>query len=135
MIRNLLPSDASPVLEIYRQGLDTGEASFETEAPDWPTWNGKYLEPCRLVSVDGERVQGWAALAPVSARHCYRGVAEVCAASPRREAMAGRSPRYAAPSTRGACAAPGAADQACVVSVTLNPSSVASRRAAGGKAA
>lgn len=77
MIRNLLSSDAAPVLEIYRQGLDTGEASFETHPPDWPAWNAKYLQVCRLLSVDGEAVLGWAALAPVSARSCYRGVAEV----------------------------------------------------------
>ena len=77
MIRTLLPSDAVDVLEIYRQGLESGEASFETEPPDWPAWNRKYLEPCRLASVDGEALQGWAALAAVSARACYRGVAEV----------------------------------------------------------
>ncbi len=77
MIRNLLQTDAAQVLEIYRQGLDTGEASFETQPPDWPTWQAKYLPDCRLVRVDGETVQGWAALAPVSTRDCYRGVTEV----------------------------------------------------------
>ena len=77
MIRNLLPTDAVQVLDIYRQGLDTGEASFETQPPDWPTWQTKYLPHCRLVRVDGETVQGWAALAPVSTRECYRGVTEV----------------------------------------------------------
>ena len=77
MIRSLHNNDASAVLEIYRQGLDTGEASFETEPPDWATWQAKYHPFCRLVwDQDGE-VQGWAALAPVSARDCYRGVAEV----------------------------------------------------------
>ena len=70
-------NDASAVLEIYRQGLDSGEASFETEPPDWAKWQLKYHPFCRLVwDQDGE-VLGWAALAPVSARHCYRGVAEV----------------------------------------------------------
>ena len=77
MIRTLQESDALAVLEIYRQGLDTGEASFETRAPEWPTWNARYLPCCRLVQVEAEIVQGWAALAPVSARDCYRGVAEV----------------------------------------------------------
>ena len=77
MIRNLQDSDADQVLEIYRQGLDSGEASFETEPPDWHGWNAKYHPFCRLARIDGEYLQGWAALAPVSARHCYRGVAEV----------------------------------------------------------
>jgi len=77
MIRKLHSKDGPAVLEIYRQGLDTGEASFEAEPPDWSTWQTKYHPFCRLVwDQDGE-VQGWAALAPVSARDCYRGVAEV----------------------------------------------------------
>lgn len=69
--------DATAVLEIYRQGLATGEASFETEVPDWPGWQTKYLACCRLVWEQDNAVRGWAALAPVSARDCYRGVAEV----------------------------------------------------------
>ena len=77
MIRNLQCSDAQAVLEIYQQGLDSGVASFETRAPDWPRWNKKYLPFSRLVMVQQETLQGWAALAPVSTRDCYRGVAEV----------------------------------------------------------
>lgn len=77
MIRNLRNSDAESVLEIYRQGLDTGEASFETEAPDWQSWQEKYLPHSRLVWKQDGQLRGWAALAPVSARDCYRGVAEV----------------------------------------------------------
>jgi len=77
MIRNLHNSDAPAVLDIYQQGLDTGAASFETRAPDWSIWNTKFLPDCRLVSLEGETLRGWAALAPVSARDCYRGVAEV----------------------------------------------------------
>ena len=77
MIRELHDNDAAAVLDIYRQGLDTGEASFETEPPDWTGWQQKYHDFCRLVFEQEGRVLGWAALAPVSARHCYRGVAEV----------------------------------------------------------
>lgn len=77
MIRSLHNNDAAVVLEIYRQGLDTGEASFETEPPDWATWQAKYHPFCRLAWEQDGEVQGWAALAPVSARDCYRGVAEV----------------------------------------------------------
>ncbi len=77
MIRNLLESDAEAVLNIYRQGLATGEASFETAPPDWEAWKKKYLPFCRLVWGHHEQVLGWATLAPVSARDCYRGVAEV----------------------------------------------------------
>ena len=77
MIRNLHTSDAAAVLDIYRQGLDSGEASFETEAPDWATWQSKYHPFCRLVWEQDGQVQGWATLAPMSVRECYHGVAEV----------------------------------------------------------
>ncbi len=77
MIREMRHGDAGAVLEIYRLGLDTGEASFETEVPEWRDWDRKYHPFCRLVDVRDGRVLGWAALAPVSARACYRGVAEV----------------------------------------------------------
>ena len=77
MIRNLKQTDAAAVLDIYQQGLDSGEASFEESAPDWHTWTNKYHPFCRLIHEQEGKVQGWAALAPVSARQCYRGVAEV----------------------------------------------------------
>ena len=77
MIRNLHNSDATAVLAIYQQGLDSGEASFEIDAPDWAVWQSKYHSFCRLVWEQQDRLQGWAALAPVSPRDCYRGVAEV----------------------------------------------------------
>ena len=77
MIRNLHTSDAAAVLDIYRQGLDSGEASFQTDAPDWETWQSRHHPFCRLVWEQDDQVQGWAALAPVSVRECYRGVAEV----------------------------------------------------------
>ncbi len=77
MIRPLQHEDADAVLEIYRQGLDSGEASFENDPPDWARWQAKYHRFCRLVWEQDGEVCGWAALAPVSARDCYRGVAEV----------------------------------------------------------
>ncbi len=64
------------VREIYREGIETGNATFETQLPDWETWDASHRKDCRLVAFDAE-VLGWAALSPVSARHVYRGVAEV----------------------------------------------------------
>jgi L-amino acid N-acyltransferase YncA len=77
MIRNLEESDAIAILDIYQQGLDTGEASFETSAPDWGTWDKKYHRYCRLLAEQNDQTLGWAALSPVSLRDCYRGVAEI----------------------------------------------------------
>lgn len=67
------------VAAIYAQGLATGVATFETEVPDWPKWHAKHLPFARLAAVNeaNRQMLGWAALAPVSARAVYRGVAEV----------------------------------------------------------
>lgn len=65
------------VLEIYREGIATGDATFETAAPTWERWDTSHRKTCRLVATDGGRVSGWAALSNVSAREVYAGVAEV----------------------------------------------------------
>ncbi len=65
------------VCEIYREGMATGIATFETEPPDWSTWDAGHLPHSRLVARDESAIGGWAALSPVSRRFCYTGVAEV----------------------------------------------------------
>jgi L-amino acid N-acyltransferase YncA len=65
------------VRAVYLEGLATGDATFETEAPDWPRWDASHLRGCRLVALCEGRVAGWAALSRVSAREVYKGVAEV----------------------------------------------------------
>jgi phosphinothricin acetyltransferase len=65
------------VRSIYREGIETGLATFETEAPSWEEWSADHLQNCRLVAVDDGTVLGWAALSPVSDRCAYGGVAEV----------------------------------------------------------
>ena len=63
---------------IYEAGLATGNATFQTEAPDWKDWDQGHLAHSRLVAADETgRVLGWAALSPVSGRCVYGGVAEV----------------------------------------------------------
>lgn len=70
-------SDWPAVAAIYREGIGTGEATFETDVPRWEAWDRVHDQRCRLVmETDGE-VVAWAALSPVSERHVYRGVAEV----------------------------------------------------------
>ncbi|MDA8201044.1 MAG: GNAT family N-acetyltransferase [Thermaerobacter sp.] len=73
----MTPADADGVLAIYAEGLETGEATFETEVPTWPAWNAGHLQVCRLVARVGGTLAGWAALSPVSGRCIYAGVAEV----------------------------------------------------------
>jgi L-amino acid N-acyltransferase YncA len=87
-----MPPELWPaVREIYRQGIATGNATFETELPDWDKWDSAHRKDCRLVAMEPFEkdsaelvvpleqltIAGWAALSPVSARHVYRGVAEV----------------------------------------------------------
>src|SRR5258706_13222281 len=63
---------------IYQLGIATGNATFETEAPSWETWDKNHLKICRIAAVDEkENVTGWAALSPVSERCVYGGVVEV----------------------------------------------------------
>ena len=65
------------VRAIYLEGIATGQATFETEAPDWERWDAGHSPQCRLVARSGDGVLGWAALSPVSRREVYAGVAEV----------------------------------------------------------
>jgi L-amino acid N-acyltransferase YncA len=65
------------VREIYREGIATGNATFETELPDWEKWDSAHRRDCRLIARQAEQVLGWAALSSVSGRRVYSGVAEV----------------------------------------------------------
>lgn len=76
-IRPLQKQDWESVRKIYQAGINTGMATFETQVPDWETWDDKFLKRCRLVVEEKEQVIGWAVLSAVSKRLVYRGVAEV----------------------------------------------------------
>ena len=77
MIELMRQSDWEGVRAVYVEGLATGEATFETEAPGWERWDAAHLSFARLVARAGDRIEGWAALSPVSSRRAYAGVAEV----------------------------------------------------------
>jgi L-amino acid N-acyltransferase YncA len=76
-ITPMQPDDWPTVREIYREGIATGHATFETDLPDWEKWDSGHRQDCRLIARKGEQVLGWAALSPVSGRRVYAGVAEV----------------------------------------------------------
>ncbi|MDT7540615.1 MAG: hypothetical protein QOE33_519 [Acidobacteriota bacterium] len=69
--------DLERVRAIYLEGIATGDATFETDAPEFDAWDAAHLRACRLVARMGGEVAGWAALSPVSSRCVYGGVAEV----------------------------------------------------------
>ncbi len=92
-IRDLWLADWPEVALIYAQGIETGDATFETEVPGWEEWDAAHSAEHRLVAVEDGRVVGWAALSPVSDRCCYAGVAEhsVYVAAPARGRGVGRA--------------------------------------------
>jgi len=76
-IIKMLPQHWEDVKRIYEEGIGTGNATFQTAAPEWEEWNKAHLQTCRLIAVENDKLLGWAALTPVSDRCVYAGVAEV----------------------------------------------------------
>jgi phosphinothricin acetyltransferase len=76
IIEPLLPVHGNAVLRIYGEGVQTGNATFNTIVPGWEEWNGNHHLHTRFVAVEDSEVLGWVALSPVSSRACYSGVAE-----------------------------------------------------------
>jgi L-amino acid N-acyltransferase YncA len=76
-IEAMVAGDWGRVRPIYEEGIASGNATFETSAPAWASWDAKHFANCRLVARRGVEVIGWAALSHVSSRRAYRGVAEV----------------------------------------------------------
>jgi L-amino acid N-acyltransferase YncA len=76
MVAGMRPDDWPAVRAIYAEGIATGNATFETEAPSWEEWDAEHLREHRLVARRGGEIVGWAAVVPVSGRCVYAGVAE-----------------------------------------------------------
>lgn len=76
-IEEMTFADWGQVRLIYQEGIATGQATFETGAPEWEQWNSSHVAHCRLVARAGNQILGWAALSRVSSRAVYAGVAEV----------------------------------------------------------
>jgi phosphinothricin acetyltransferase len=70
-------SDWPEVRRIYMEGIATGQATFEVEAPDWRGFDASRLASHRLVAeAPGDGILGWAAVSAVSSRPVYSGVVE-----------------------------------------------------------
>ncbi len=67
---------AAQVLAIYQAGIDEGNATFETSAPSWESFDASHLAEHRFVALSGSEVTGWTAVSPVSDRCVYAGVVE-----------------------------------------------------------
>jgi len=60
VIESMQPHDWEFVRGIYLEGLATGDATFETEAPSWEQWDAGHSPNCRLVARIPDGVLGWA---------------------------------------------------------------------------
>lgn len=75
-VRAMVAEDWPRVREIFSQGIETGQATFESTAPDWERFDTTRLPEHRLVAETAGRIMGWTAVTPVSARPVYSGVVE-----------------------------------------------------------
>ncbi len=77
LIAPMTPTDWPQVRRIYAEGIATGDATLEREAPDWDHFDRSHRPDCRLVARDTKTgpVLGWVALTAYSARRVYSGVA------------------------------------------------------------
>jgi L-amino acid N-acyltransferase YncA len=76
-IKPMEPHHWNEVRRIYEEGLSTGNATFQTTAPEWEDWNKAHIQTGRLVAFENGIIVGWAALTSVSDRCVYGGVAEI----------------------------------------------------------
>lgn len=77
IVRDLTPDDWPDVRRIYQEGIASGDATFETRAPSWESWDAARHPKARIVAEEEGAVVGFAALSPMSRRPVYAGVAEV----------------------------------------------------------
>ena len=77
MIREMRDEDWGSVSEIYKQGLEEGTSTFNTECPSFDEWNEGHLRNCRFVFEEEGKVVGWIALSPSSSRCAYKGCVEM----------------------------------------------------------
>jgi phosphinothricin acetyltransferase len=69
--------DWPQVEAIYREGIDAGNATFESDPTTWVAFDAGKVADVRLAATDeNDRVIGWAAASPISSRAAYRGVIE-----------------------------------------------------------
>ena len=75
-IEPMTGAHAAAVLEIYQAGIEEGNATFETCAPDWAVFTAARLPAHRFVAITGGQVAGWVAASAISGRCVYAGVVE-----------------------------------------------------------
>ena len=75
-VRDMTPADWPDVERIYREGIATGNATFEAAPPSWDDFDHEKVTDLRLVATENGAIVGWAAAGRVSSRCVYEGVLE-----------------------------------------------------------
>ncbi|MCK2158195.1 MULTISPECIES: GNAT family N-acetyltransferase [Exiguobacterium] len=76
-IRAMTAADYPEVGRIYKQGIQTQNATFRTEVPPFDYWDAHHHIHSRIVAEEDGKVLGWVAISPFSSIPAYQGVAEV----------------------------------------------------------
>lgn len=77
-VEPMTAAHAGAVLRIFGEGIEFGNATFETAVPDWDRWDAGHLDQHRFVALEATGdVVGWTAASPVSDRCAYSGVVEL----------------------------------------------------------
>ena len=76
-VEPLTAADWPVVRRIFEEGIATGDATLETDAPGWPEWDASHRRGCRFVARRRGDVVGWIALSAPPPRRVYAGVAWV----------------------------------------------------------
>jgi L-amino acid N-acyltransferase YncA len=77
IVEPMTAEDWPAVRRIYVEGIATGDATLEREAPDWSHFDHSHPVECRFVARGriGGDIVGWTALSGYSSRKVYSGVA------------------------------------------------------------
>ena len=75
-IEPMTGAHGAAVLAIYWAGIEEGDATFETSAPDWAAFTAARLPGHRFVATAAGQVAGWVAASAISGRCVYAGVVE-----------------------------------------------------------
>jgi phosphinothricin acetyltransferase len=75
VVEPMTVEDAPAVIDIYAQGIATGNATLDGTEPDWRRWHATHRRECRFVARLRGEVVGWTAISSWSSRDVYSGVA------------------------------------------------------------
>ena len=75
-IRKMKAEDFDEVSRIYAEGVNRGNANFETNLPSWNDWIEEIILECNIVAYNDDIIMGWASLSSISKREVYKGVVE-----------------------------------------------------------